>query len=240
MRILLGIVFGLLAASGAGAQDRIELPLRPGVTQPVYATAVAKPLASLILFPGGSGVIAQVRNNFLLRIIPDLVREGFSVYAADTPSDHPGGMTTTFRLSAEHADGIAAIVAFARTRSPAPVWLVGTSRGSVSAANGATRLGRSISGVVLTSSVWASGMAGIPFDKLTVPVLIVHNRDDGCQESPFVGAERTIQQVTAPHAMVAVSGGIARGDACGAMSAHGYLGIEDKVVGPIAAFIKAH
>ena len=240
MRILLVMLLGVLAVGGAAAQDRTDLPLGSGVTQPVYTTLVAKPAASLILFPGGSGVIAAVRNNFLLRIIPGLVRDGFSVYAADTPSDHPGGMTTSFRLGPEHAEGIAAIVAFAKTSSPAPVWLIGTSRGSVSAANGAVRLGRSISGVVLTSSVWASGMAGIPFDKLTVPVLIVHNRDDGCQESPFVGAERTIQQVTAPHEMVAVSGGIARGDACGAMSAHGYLGIEDKVVAPMEAFIKAH
>jgi hypothetical protein len=240
MRIEFGMLLGVFAATGAAAQDRIDLPVRPNVTQPVYATMVAKPAASLILFPGGSGVVAAVRSNFLLRIVPDLVRQGFSVYAADTPSDHPGGMTTSFRLSPEHADGIAAIVAYAKTQSPAPVWLVGTSRGSVSAANGAFRLGRSVSGAVLTSSVWANGMAGIPFDRLTVPVLIVHNRDDGCQDSPFVGAERTILQVTAPHELVAVSGGTTRGDACGGRSPHGYLGIEDKVISPMVAFIKTH
>jgi hypothetical protein len=226
-----------MVAGAAAAQERVELSAGPGVTQPVLVTPAAKPVANLVLFPGGSGVVSAVRNNFLLRIAPELVRQGFSVFVADALSDQARGMSTSFRLSAEHAAGIGAIVALAKARAAVPVWLVGTSRGSVSAANGAARLGKAVSGVVLTSSVWASGMA---LDRLAVPVLIVHNRDDGCQESPFAGAENAARLITAPHALVALSGGVARGDACGAMSPHGYLGIEDQVVGPMAAFIRAH
>jgi pimeloyl-ACP methyl ester carboxylesterase len=230
----------LLAAGGAMAQQRIDLPLRPGLTQPVYAALAAKPLASLVLFPGGDGVYMALRNNFLIRIAPELVRQGFSVFIADVPSDHATGMNTSYRLGAGHAAGIAAIAALAKSKAPVPVWLIGTSRGSVSAANGAFRLGHSVSGVVLTSSVWASGMAGVPLDKIDVPVLIVHNRDDGCQESPPAGAEAAARLITAPHELMLVSGGSARGGACGAMSPHGYLGIEAQVVEPMLAYIKSH
>ena len=224
----------------AVAQERIDLPLDGGVTQPVYVTLAAKPLASLVLFPGGDGVYAALHANFLVRIAPALARQGYSVFVADVPSDHPTGITTAYRLSAEHAAGIAAIVALAKTKAAVPVWLIGTSRGSVSAANGAFRLGHAVSGVVLTSSVWARGMAGVPLDKITVPVLIVHNRDDGCQESPLARAEAADRQITAPHELVIVSGGVARGGACGGMAPHGYLGIEPQVIGPMLAFISAH
>ncbi len=227
-------------AGTAAAQDRTDLPVGPGVTQPVYATLVAKPAASLVLFPGGDGVYTTAQKNFLVRIAPDLVRQGFSVFIADAPSDHASGMSTAYRLGADQAAGIAAIVAFAKARSPAPVWLVGTSRGSVSAANGAFRLGPAVNGLVLTSSVWADGMAGVPLDKIAVPVLIVHNRDDSCSESPFAGAEAAMRLVTAPHELVAVSGGMSRSGACQAMSPHGYLGIEAQVVAPMTAFIRAH
>jgi hypothetical protein len=83
-------------------------------------------------------------------------------------------------------------------------------------------------------------MAGVPLEKITVPVLIVHNRDDACQESPFAGAENAMRLVTAPHELVAVSGGASRSSACQAMSPHGYLGIEQQVIAPMLAFIMKH
>ena len=67
-----------------------------------------------------------------------------------------------------------------------PVWLVGTSRGTVSAASVGVRLGPSrVAGVVLTSTVWAGSIAQVPLEQLRVPTLLVHNHDDGCRESPF-------------------------------------------------------
>lgn len=226
----------------AAAQERIDVPVRPGVVEPVYASTVAKPTANLILFPGGNGVYATLKGNFLVRSVPDLTHQGVSAFVVDAPSDHGGGMSWTYRVGAEHAADIGAIVAMVKARSPAPVWLVGTSRGSISAANGAIALGTGVAGVVLTSSVWADGMAGLPLDRIRVPVLLVHSRDDGCQESPFVGAENAMQHLTgAPaHALIAVSGGLSRGDACQGKSAHGYLGIEPQVIGPMLDWIRTH
>ena len=226
----------------AHAEQRIDLHTRPGVTQPVYATFAAKPPATLVLFPGGDGIYARQAKNFLVRIAPDLIAQGFTVLVVDAPSDHADGMSWPFRASAEHATDIGAVVELAKSHAPAPVWLIGTSRGSVSAANGAAALGKRIGGVVLTSSVWAQGMAAIPLEKIVVPVLVVHNRDDGCHESPFSGADSAMARMTGAPArqFLAVSGGISRSDACHALSPHGYLGIEAQVMAPMADWIRAH
>ncbi|MDR3531019.1 MAG: alpha/beta hydrolase [Rhodopila sp.] len=241
MRRIMVALLVLLPYAGR-AEERIDLHTRPGVTQPVYATFAAKPPASLILFPGGNGIYAAAQRNFLIRIAPDLISQGFTVLVVDTPSDHAQGMSWSFRAGAEHARDIGTVVDLAKAHSAAPVWLIGTSRGSISAANGAASLGKRIGGVILTSSVWAQGMAAIPLDRIVVPVLVVHNRDDGCQESPFAAADAAMGRLTSTpaHQLLAVSGGLSRGDACQAMSPHGYLGIESQVVPPMVAWIRTH
>ncbi len=236
MKRLLMLV--LLLPLTAHAQERIDLPTRPGVTQPVYVTAAASPVASVVVFPGGSGIVGAVRNNFLLRIVPDLVAQGFTVAVADVPSDMPGGMPPPFRAGPAHARDIAAIVAMLQARAARPVWLIGTSRGSISAANGAA--GRGVAGVVLTSSVWRHGMALTAAEQIKVPVLIVHNRDDGCSESPPDGVEPFRLRLTQARLVriLMVSGGTLRSEPCQALSPHGYLGIEAQVVPLMAAFIR--
>lgn len=243
LRPLIVLALALLFAETATAQQRTDLPSRPGVSQPVYVTGVPSPKASVILFPGGSGVVAQVRNNFLLRVAPRFVEQGMTVAVFDTPSDHLSGMGAQFRATAEHATDIAAVVAMLKSRSPAPVWLVGTSRGTISAANGAANPGAArIAGAVLTSSVWQGGIAAVALDQIRLPVLVVHNRDDGCRESPFSDTSLMMGRMRqAPvKELLAVSGGSLRSGPCEALSPHGYYGIEDQVVPPIIAWIKAH
>ena len=237
----------LLLPFGAWAQDRLDVPVRPGVTEPVYLTPATKPVGTVVLFPGGSGVVGAVRNNFLLRVAPRFAEAGFNVAVVDTPSDVPGGMGWQFRASAEHGRDVAAIVAAVKARFPAPLWLIGTSRGSVSAGNGAVVVGPgpgrgrgAVGGVVLTSSVWMRGMPLVAAERIKVPVMIVHNRDDGCSESPFDGVEPFRARLTAAPSVkfVPVSGGSSRSEPCQAMSPHGYLGIEDQAVGPIVAWMR--
>ena len=242
-RMALTLWLAATLAGGAMAQERVELPTRPGITQPVLFTAAPSPVASVILFPGGSGVVANVRNNFLLRVAGRFVAQNINVAVADVPSDHTGGMGQPFREGNAHATDIAAIITFVRSRAPVPVWLVGTSRGSISAANGAARVGPpGVAGAVLTSSVWEGGMLDVPLGNIAVPVLVVHNHDDGCRESPFgdtAGAMVRMQHASIKE-LIAVTGGMLRSGPCEALSPHGYYGIEDQVVPPIIAWIKAH
>jgi pimeloyl-ACP methyl ester carboxylesterase len=233
----------LLLPLGARAQDRIEVPTRPGITIPVYWTPVAKSIGTVLLFPGGNGVVSAVRNNFLLRVAPGFSDAGFNVAVMDVPSDEPNGTPWQFRGSDKHTKDIAAVVAMLKARSPVPLWLIGTSNGSISAGIGAASVGPPfVAGVVLTSSVWSRGMQQIAAERIRVPVLIVHNRDDGCIVSPFGETEAFRARLTAakPVAFIAVSGGQSRGEACQAMSPHGYLGIENQVVPQILEWIKTH
>lgn len=229
--------------AATSSAERVELPSRPGVTQPILFTAASAPAASVILFPGGNGVLSSLGGNFLVRVSGQFAASGLSVALVDVPSDHLSGMGTPFRSGEAQARDTAAVVAFLRSRSPAPVWVVGTSRGSISAANAAARLGPpQIAGLGLTSAVWTDGMDRVPLGKITVPTLVVHNRSDGCSESPFEGAAAAMPQLRQAPAkeLLAVSGGGGRGAPCGATSPHGFYGIEGEVVPPMVAWIKAH
>lgn len=237
------VVLFVVVGAAARAEDTIDLPTRPGVTQSIRFTGVAHPVASLILLPGGYGALRTVSNNFLVRVAPNFAALAFNVAVLDTPSDQPGGMPDGFRMGEAHATDIAAVVAFLRQRATVPVWLVGTSRGTVSAASVGVRLGPSrVAGVVLTSTVWAGSIGQVPLEQLRVPTLLVHNRDDGCRESPFDDAALGLNRLTGAPAKeaIAVSGGKQRSGPCEALSPHGYYGIEDQVVPLVAAWIKRH
>lgn len=232
----------VLTAGRAAAEDRVELHSRPGIVQPILYLPAPAPIASAVLFPGGGGVIAGVRNNFLMRVRGEFAAQGISAAVIDVPSDRTDA-ANDYRAGADAAADAAAVVAFLKTKADVPVWLIGTSRGSISAANAAARLGPSqIGGVVLTSAVWSGGMDLVPLTPVAVPTLIVHNRDDQCRHSPVGGAAPALAALTNAPAkeLLLVSGGDDRADPCGGLSHHGYLGIENQVVPPMIAWIKSH
>ena len=238
--LLLAALYG--PARGAGPEQRIVLSGQTGITLPVLYDPVADPVASVILFVGGDGDLAHETGSFLLRVRDRFVAAGMSVAVPDTPSDHPGGFGPIFRTWTAHTEDIAAIVAFLKSKAPVPVWAVGTSNGTISAADGAAQLGpKAIAGIVLTSSVWLGGLGLVPVEKIAVPVLDIQDRDDACPASRvFLSEENTHRFEAAPvKKLIVVTGGGAGGPRCGTGSPHDFYGVEDKVVAPIIAFIKA-
>jgi hypothetical protein len=251
---LLALLLGAGCASNAG-EELVRLPTRPGVTQPFWVMTPPGPsVASVILFTGGPGLLGSERKpvltgrNFLIRSRDKFAAAGFLVASVDGPSDHPEGLGDSFRSSAEHARDIAAVIAYLRQKAAVPVWLVGTSRGTISAANVAARLqSGGADGLVLTSSIVASNrnlgavQSLVDVDTIAIPTLFVHNRDDACRACPFAAVPPLMARFThAPRTeLVAVGGGSTPlSDPCEALSRHGYIGIEDEVVGKIAAWIK--
>ncbi|MGO8918910.1 MAG: alpha/beta hydrolase [Stellaceae bacterium] len=248
-------LLALIAAAPARAgEELIELPTRPGVTQPFWLTPPSgKPVASVILFTGGNGMLGSARNrvlkgqNFLIRSRDKFAAAGFLVASVDVPSDHPEGLDA-FRSTAEHAQDIAAIIAYLRQQAPVPVWLIGTSMGTISAANVAARLkSGGADGLVLTSSIVSSSRRAAPISAsvevadIALPTLFVHNKDDACMLCPFSAVPDMMARFSrAPRKeLIAVSGGTTPlSDPCEALSRHGYIGIEDEVVGDIARWIK--
>jgi pimeloyl-ACP methyl ester carboxylesterase len=244
-------------AARAADEEVRTIPARPGVTESFLLMRPAgPPVASVIIFAGGDGNLAmtaggigRLQGNFLVRTRMRWVREGFLVAVLDQPSDRKNGLWN-FRTTPEHATDVKQAIAAMRELAPAPVWLVGTSMGTLSAANAAARLAEGgPDGIVLTSSVTETSKmsyeavrhAGL--GDIRVPTLVVHHKDDTCRSSPYSGAEdimKALNRAPVKELMAFDGGSPAISAPCEAKAPHGYLGIEAKVVSAIGAWIRAH
>lgn len=136
---------------------------------------------------------------------------------------------------------IARVLAFEREQSAPPAWLVGTSRGTVSAIAAAIRMSEQIAGLAVSAkkpgAVPAQNLAAI-----TVPVLILHHSEDACPICGPRGVPAILNGLT--HApvkkLLMVSGGQdPSGNVCEALHRHGYVGMEKEAVEQIADWIRA-
>ena len=248
----------LLPAAPARAleADIRTLEPRPGVTVSFFLLRPdGPPVASVILLSGGDGVInvknarrsGWGRGNFLVRSRELFAGEGLLVAVPEVPSDHATGYGR-FRASKDHAADVAAVIASLKTIAPVPVWLVGTSRGTVSAAFAAAWLREGgPDGLVLTSTVTERSrvvtdtVVDADLGRIRVPTLIVHHKLDNCVVTKYDIARLLAGELkNAPRAgFVEFEGGVSAGDPCEAFAYHGYNGIEADVVRAIAAWIKA-
>ena len=128
-----------------------------------------------------------------------------------------------------------------------PVWLMGTSMGTLSATFVTTELPRESGGpdgLVLTSTILsfpgARAVPGMPLGFIKVPVLLVHHRQDGCDHCKVAELPQVMDKLSgAPRKelMLFEGGSVRNPDPCEAFTHHGYLGIESDVVAKIAAWI---
>ena len=255
--LLLGLL--LLGSITARSEELVTLETRPGVEQKFILIKPDNPSASVILFAGGKGAldlstsfgaptIQWGRNNFLVRTRELFAKNGFMVAVVDAPSDKQSrsGMFGGFRNSEEHVKDIDRVIEDLRKRADVPVWLVGTSRGTESAANVAIHSEQKPDGLVLTSSMSVPNAKGtavteMPLEKISIPTLIVAHADDGCRKTPPEGAQE-IEELLTNAAKVEVklfSGGDTPiSKPCKAKSYHGFLGIEAQVIDYISGFIR--
>ena len=240
--------------SFANDENLVTIKTRPGVDQLfLLIEPDVPPIASVILFPGGSGKIklwkndpTKYGNNFLVRTRKAFAGHGFLTAVIDVPSDRRRGPgLRDFRGSMAHRADIGAVVAFLRRRANVPVWLVGTSRGTISAAHLAADL--SIDGVVLTATVTEESrksratVLDAPLERIRPPVLIVHHLSDACRVTPYYNVASLKRRFISSGIveMLAFEGGDPpTSKPCQGLSEHGFFGIEDRVIGKIARWIK--
>ena len=243
------LLVALLSASAAGAAEHlVTLPTREGVTQSFLLSSPAiQPAAVAVLFPGGPGSIrlrtenGQIKfspGNFVVRARGFFAGRGIAAAVIDAPSDQQDGMANQFRRSDSHVNDIRAVVADLKKRFPdIPVFLVGTSMGTVSAAYAGRALATEVAGVILTSTVFVpsgrhskhgdGNLSGFDYAAIPVPLLFVHHAEDACYMTPYPEANRQ----AAHYPLITVHGGDPpKSDPCEAFSAHGYLGKERETV----------
>jgi len=255
----MAIVCLVLAARPGAAEEVITIKPRPDVSLRMLVDAPAGAKAVVMLFPGGSGKVrirkdgtfGGTKGNFLTRSRAMFAENGLVTALIDAPSDRREGegLAFDYRMTAEHAGDIGHAIAGLRGAFPGlPVWVVGTSRGSTSAANAAANIkDGGPDGVVLTSSVGVSSRHGgnildFELEGIKIPALVVHHVEDGCGVTPVSGARDIRARLTGSKAaelMEFTGGGSGGGKECGAQSHHGFLEIERKVVDAIAAWIKS-
>ena len=243
------------AISPARSQDKIvDIPTRSDVSQRFLLISTAEPKAAVILFAGGHGGLQLTdagtarwgNNNFLVRSAPLFAAHGFTVAVIDAPSDKQAPpYLSGFRQSPEHASDVKAVIAWLKEQVKVPVWLVGTSRGTQSAAAVSTALAQSggPDGVVLTSTILndprSRPVPDMALEKLTVPVLVVHHEQDACRVCLLRDMPRLMAKLsTLPRKeLMTFRGGENQGDPCEALAYHGFNGLEAEVIRRIAAWI---
>ncbi len=247
LRAALAAIALVLGTVPALAQAIVQdIPTASG-SERVFLASPTNPRATVFMFAGGSGAVAfnaanqitEMGENFLLRTQPLWLAQGFAFATLGSPTSLMGR-----RHTLAYAEQIARAVDFVRTRANAPVWLIGTSQGSIAAANGAAHLAGRGAGVVLTSSVAGHSLSGESvFDSelgaIAVPALVVANRGDGCPSAlPGFAPQILAALIRSPRReLVYVESRQARSGPCEAMSPHGYLGIEGEVVQRIARWV---
>lgn len=265
-RCAIAVLLLLLPLASARAQEAslVSVQTPRGAKQAFILIKPQKPVAAVILFAGGNGALRLTSassmewgaQNFVVRTRDKFARQGLMVAVADAPSDYQRarGMNAIFRMSSEHTNDIGAIVNYLKKQANVPIWLVGTSMGTFSAANGGIGL-KTIDGIVLTSTItradpnWSirqshpHGVASMRLSAVTVPTLILSHRNDGCAITPASDTPKLTKALTTSRKVdvVLLDGGNApKSEPCQAQAQHGFYGIEDQAVAHIAQFIKSN
>jgi hypothetical protein len=243
----------LAAAPYAASQELVSVATRPGVTQSFVILSMQgrEPVAIALLYVGGGGRInARIENdtvmfgarNFLPRSGAEFARNAILPVVMDAPSDQRE-LSDSYREGREQTADARPVIAELKRRYPGlPLYVVGTSRGTISAAYLGRDLGQEVAGVVLTSSLFgspsprriAASLRGFDYSAIQSRLLFVHHRDDGCEQTPYAAAAR----LGARYDLISVSGGRpAESAACEPFSAHGYYGKEGPTVDAMAGWM---
>ncbi|HVT55690.1 MAG TPA: alpha/beta hydrolase [Xanthobacteraceae bacterium] len=265
MRVLAFLAVFVAASSSVFAQSEkvVEVGSRG---QKIRALLIvpANPAGSVILLAGGhgklditpQGAIKELAKNQLVRTRAAYAKAGFAVMVPDIAPDFktPSGVVQRYRASSAYAQDLGAAVQYMR-KVKNPVVMIGTSRGTLSVADALGHLKDKTmrpDAAVLTSGFLASTTSqGFQVRKLVhdnpalmnLPTLIVHHRKDGCDKTspanvaPFkVWYEKNGRKLD----VIWMDGGLPpKSKPCNARAPHGFYGLDDQVVGKIAAWIKA-
>ena len=245
-------VIGLFALSFVCHADGtlFKVPTREGITTTLFWEAAPDAKATVFLLPGGGGGFGQVEdgkatsNNFLVRSEAFFVANGFNVAIFGRPNDSQD-LDYADRIRDSHLTDIHKVLEFVKKKADVPVWIVGTSRGTVSTTAAAIKLQGEMAGVVLTSSVVSfKKPEAVPRQDLAaikVPVLVLHHTKDAChlcQPSEVPAILRGLKNAPIKKEIMFSGGANPSGNVCNGQHWHGFIGAEREAVDLIANWIK--
>lgn len=250
MQKALFVILALIMSTAAQCEDRLVIiPTRGAQTISYWWMPTDSAIATVLLFSGGGGGIGYVNGkptsgNFLVRSRDYFRVESFNVALMGNPSDKRT-LDDAWRTSGAHITDVSNVIDSIKQSSNLPVWLIGTSRGTVSAAAAGIGLQQKIDGIVFTASMTTYKLAAsVPkqdIEDIKVPVLIYHHKDDACvltvpQETDWI--MRGLKNSPIKRQMIVTGGENPTGDPCEAFHWHGFIGMEGRAVKEIADWIK--
>ena len=248
---ILAVILLLFSAFSINAEEgMLKLDIsRNDAHLPLYVMSNPNALATLILLPGGdagTGNIVEGKprsGNFLVRSKDYFFNESFNVVVMFRASDL-SKLDYPYRVK-EHVSEIAKVISFSKEKFGKPIWLIGTSRGTVSGTAAAIALGnKDVQGLVLTASVTNKAIGAIntqSIGDLKMPVLVVHHKNDACKICvPSEASRITSDLKSSPiKKFVMIEGGSdPQGNPCEAKHWHGFINYEKETVKIITNWIK--
>ena len=248
--IALATAFTTLSAIACAEGALFKVPTREGITTTLFWEAAPDAKATVFLLPGGGGGFGKVEdgkptgNNFLVRSALYFTANGFNVAIFGRPSDSED-LDYADRISDTHMADVRKVLDFVKTQSAAPVWIVGTSRGTISATATAVHAQGEIAGLVLTSSVVNYKKPGaVPKQDLAaikVPVLVFHHSKDACiqcRPDEVPAAFKGFRNAPIKKLVFVDGGANPTGDVCAGLHHHGFIGMEKEAVDTISGWIR--
>lgn len=207
-------------------EELVQVDTRPGVTVRVLLTKPeGTPKGVVLIYPGGPGFLVVNRQGGAYGAFRrEFADFGYLSAVVDVPSDVPEGLGgggeayfEQFRLGDAHTRDTRAVIDALSKRWSGPVYLFGHSMGAISVAHLAATLNdHRLRGIVLAGSPTKRGpqasWVSVPsarLDKIKVPTVLVHHRNDGCAGSTFEGASDYPRHFSASPRVgfIAVTGG---------------------------------
>jgi hypothetical protein len=198
-----------------------------------YLLTVQKPNPKyvVILMPGGSGqlephlrdgkLVFKGSGNFLIRSRGLFADEEFVAISTD---------------STGNLERMSVILQDISNRYPGiKIYIIGTSRSTLSSMGLSEPLDGKVAGFVHTSSM--GDIASFDTKNFKSRHLVVHHKGDTCKKTLFYWAELNHKKYGTE--LISMEGGVAVGDPCQAFSHHGYNGIEKQTIDKIKTWIKA-
>lgn len=250
-RLFIAWTLGALACFCHAEGTLLKVPTRDGITTTLFWEAVPGAQATVLLFPGGAGGFGKVEagrpmgQNFLVRSMPYFVANGFNVAIFGRPSDSQD-LDYADRISETHMSDVHKVLQVVKRRADVPVWLVGTSRGTISATAAAIHMPDELAGLVLTASVVSYQKPGaVPkqaLDRIKVPVLVLHHAKDACplcQPHEVPAILRGLTHAPVKKEIMVNGGENPTGNVCEALHWHGFIGMERDAVDLMANWMKS-
>jgi alpha/beta superfamily hydrolase len=226
----------------------------------VYSTksGVDKPTKLAVLLPGSPSVVrpivengvmtnSRLTGNFLIRARRFLVDESVASLIVDCQSESGDDCSSGYQASKQRQEDVDKLIDEVKSRNPsiAEVWLVGTSKGTISSSFMVIYNPTGYAGAIHTASItdpYARGsyreLGGFDYKKASIPQFFVHHANDPCALTTYPSAKSIAEKYLVP--LITVTGGSGfQGGACEAFTEHGFRGKEKEVMNAMTAIIKS-